>query len=145
MRVPVLHAGGVAAQFMKFSLVGTIGFIVDAGVLYLMMYLAGLDPFLGRLVSFLAAASATWLLNRIYTFKGRSTGPRTGQWARFVMANAVGWIINYGVYSALLLTSDFFYGIPVLAVAIGSLSGLAFNFTVSRKFIFNKSIAQPNG
>ncbi len=145
MRVPVLHAGGAANQFMKFSLVGTIGFIVDVGVLYLMMYLAGLDPFLGRLVSFLVAASVTWLLNRIYTFKGRSTGTWAGQWARFVMANAVGWIINYGVYGALLLTSDFFYRTPVLAVAIGSLSGLAFNFTVSRKFIFKETIAQPNG
>lgn len=145
MRIPVLRSDGAAVQFVRFSLVGVIGFVVDVGVLYLVMQLAGLDPYLGRAVSFLAAASVTWLLNRVYTFRDRSAGPPTGQWARFVLANAVGGGINYGVYAVLLVSSDLFFQAPVLAVAVGSLSGLAFNFTVSRKFVFQEPSARSPG
>lgn len=123
-------------QFAKFSVVGTIGFIADTGALYLLMFVAGLDPFTGRLFSFLFAATVTWLLNRNYTFRGSAPAPRTRQWARFVTVNAVGGALNYGVYSALILSGGWFLEAPVLAVAAGSIAGLACNFTASRKFVF---------
>lgn len=122
--------------FAKFCVVGVIGFVVDAGTLYLCMDQAGLDPYTGRIFSFLFAATVTWALNRRYTFRGSAPAPRTRQWARFVSANAVGGALNYGVYSALILSGGWFAGAPVLAVAVGSVAGLAFNFTASRKFIF---------
>jgi putative flippase GtrA len=61
----------------------------------------------------------------------------TRQWARFVTANTVGGALNYGVYSALVFSGGWFIKAPVLAVAVGSIAGLAFNFTVSRKYVFN--------
>ncbi len=75
-------------------------------------------------------------MNRTYTFIGGAKHRPGRQWARFVAANGVGGAINYGVYSLLLLTSPWFRAWPVLAVAVGSVAGLAFNFTVSRKLIF---------
>ncbi len=51
-------------------------------------------------------------------------------------ANAIGGVLNYGVYSALILSGGWFLEAPVLAVAVGSIAGLAFNFTASRKFVF---------
>jgi putative flippase GtrA len=100
------------------------------------MSMASLDPYTGRIFSFLFAATVTWVLNRNYTFRGSVPAPRTRQWARFVSANAVGGALNYGVYSALILSGGWFIKAPVLAVAAGSIAGLAFNFTVSRKFVF---------
>ena len=42
-------------QFLRFALAGTLGFVVDVGVLYRMLAL-GLGYYLGRAVSFLTAA-----------------------------------------------------------------------------------------
>ena len=98
------------------------------------MSMVGLDPYTGRIFSFLFAATVTWTSNRNYTFRDSAPAPRTRQWARFVTANAVGGALNYGVYSALILSGGWF--IKALAVAVGSIAGLAFNFTLSRKFIF---------
>ena len=123
--------------FAKFCVVGTIGFVADAGTLYLLMSLADLDPYTGRIFSFLFAATVTWALNRIYTFRSSAPAPRTRQWVRFVTANTVGGALNYGVYSVLVLSGGWFLKAPVLAVAVGAIAGLAFNFTVSRKYVFN--------
>ena len=49
-------------QFLRFGVVGTLGFLVDTAVLYLGLAL-GLGLYLGRAISYLAAASANWALN----------------------------------------------------------------------------------
>lgn len=136
MNLPDLHLPPAFEQFAKFCVVGVIGFVADAGTLYLLMSMAGLDPFTGRMFSFLFAATVTWTLNRNYTFRSSVPAPKTSQWARFVTANTIGGALNYGVYSALILSGGWFIKAPVLAVAVGSVVGLAFNFTASRKFVF---------
>ena len=55
------------------------------------------------LVSYLVAATGTWLCNRLWTFRGSGGGPAHRQWARFLTANAVGFVLNRGTY-ALLVT-----------------------------------------
>ena len=131
-------------QFFAFGAVGVAGFGVDAGVLTLLLRSGIAGPYLGRVVSFLCAASCTWILNKTYTFADR--GNRDGlasQWLRFLGANAVGGLVNYGVYSLLLSQSAFFSTYPVAAVAVGSLSGLTVNFALSRTFVF--AGARPSG
>lgn len=49
----------IAPQFLRFALVGAVGFFVDAGVLQIAVRQIGSDPYVGRVLSFLAAASAT--------------------------------------------------------------------------------------
>ncbi|WP_264289067.1 GtrA family protein [Duffyella gerundensis] len=56
---------------MIFALVGIAGFIVDALVLYLFKDFLGL--YISRLISFLAAVVATWVLNRQLTFRQMSS------------------------------------------------------------------------
>lgn len=94
----------------------------------------------GRAGSFLAAATTTWALNRRYTFSDLTptTGPAAAgrQWLRFLAANGVGGAINFGVYTALVLGSRLCREQPALAVAAGSLAGLAFNFAASRHWVF---------
>jgi putative flippase GtrA len=126
---------GVFPQFLRFSAVGAAGFLVDAGVLYLMIFGVGLGPWLARLPSFLAASAFTWFVNRIWTYKGPQAGGMAGQWLRFVSANALGGAVNYTVY-ALLILDETIRAHPLPAVALGSLAGLAVNFTLSRRFVF---------
>ncbi|MDD2658638.1 MAG: GtrA family protein [Methylococcales bacterium] len=131
-------------QFLKFGLVGIAGFIVDSAVLYLGLYLLGLNLYSGRVLSYLVAASATWALNRLYTF---SNSARTGigrQWSLFLIVNSIGGFVNYGVYAALVSSIDLFTEYPVLAVAIGSVMGLVFNFSLSRSLVFNTNNSTMN-
>lgn len=134
-----LGPGRVAAllEFFRFGVVGTLGFLVDAGVLLAAIAL-GLGPWVGRLVSFLAAATVTYSLNRAWTFRRRTggAGASAGQWARFVVVNLGGFAANYGTYAVLLATSATVATWPVLGVAAGSIAGLGVNFGLSRRFVF---------
>ena len=123
-------------QFLRFGVVGTIGFVVDAATLTAMMAL-GLGPYWGRIVSYLAAATTTFALNRAWTFRDRrGAGPVTAQWGRFLAVNLVGFAVNYGVYAASLALSPMAARSPVLGVAAGSLAGMLLNFALSRRLVF---------
>lgn len=123
-------------EFVRFSVVGVIGFVVDAAILYMMMRGLGFDPYSGRCVSYLVAATTTWYLNRRFTFRRSPSSPPQRQWAKFVSVNAIGGGVNVGVYVALISLGIPYASQPVVAVGIGSLAGLAFNFTASRSLVF---------
>ena len=125
----------VAQEFLRFGVVGTIGFLVDSGVLYGMIWL-GAGLYLGRAISYVAAATATWALNRVWTFRGRGGGPVHRQWALFVAVNLVGFSLNYGTYAVLVATVPVVAAHPVLGVAAGSIAGMFTNFALSRRVVF---------
>ncbi len=123
-------------QFLRFGVVGTIGFLVDAAVLLGMLGL-GLGPYSGRLLSYLAAASTTFALNRAWTFRAAPRdSPIAAQWGRFVILNLVGFAANYGTYAALIASLPLVAQHPVLGVAAGSVAGMSINFGLSRRFVF---------
>jgi putative flippase GtrA len=131
----MLDAGG---QFLRFCLVGGVGFVVDAGVLVLLIHL-GLDRYSGRVLSYLVAATVTWGLNRRYTFAGAAPQKPHRQWAQYVGVNAFGAGVNYVVYAGCLLASNFLYRNPVLAVAAGSAVALLVNFAANRYLVFRRA------
>lgn len=122
-------------QFLRFGVVGGIGFVVDTAVLYGALAL-GAGLYLGRAVSYIAAASATWALNRAWTFRGRGSGPVHRQWALFLVVNLGGFVLNYGTYAALVAVVPFVAANPVLGVAAGSIAGMFSNFILSRRLVF---------
>ncbi|MDB5379997.1 MAG: GtrA family protein [Rubritepida sp.] len=123
-------------QFLRFGVVGVAGFLVDAGVLTAMLWL-GLGPYAGRVVSYLAAASTTFALNRAWTFRSASReAPVAAQWRRFVLLNLVGFVANYGTYAALIAGTETVAAHPVIGVAAGSLAGMFINFGLSRRYVF---------
>ncbi|MEI6159546.1 MAG: GtrA family protein [Roseococcus sp.] len=123
-------------QFLRFGVVGTVGFLVDSAALLGMLAL-GLGPYGGRVVSYLAAASTTFALNRAWTFRtAKRDAPVAAQWGRFVLLNLVGFAANYGTYAALIATTPLVAEYPVLGVAAGSVAGMFINFGLSRRFVF---------
>jgi putative flippase GtrA len=105
------------------------------------LYLAlswGLGLYGGRAVSYMSAVSATWLLNRRYTFERTSGDNKLHQWARFVVSQLAGATINLGVYALLVHVSPLVAHEPVIGVAAGSLSGLLVNFSIARVFVFGR-------
>jgi putative flippase GtrA len=124
----------IGKEFLSFAVVGVIGLGVDLAVLYL------LAPYLGwyaaRVVSFLAAASATWLLNRNFTFRERrSDASIAREYAHYLLTMVGGALVNYSAY---VLTLHWLGGplAPALGVAIGSCAGLAVNFLSARHLVF---------
>ena len=57
-------------RFLRFAVIGGAAFLVDAGLLYLLIW-SGMGPYLGRVISLLTAATCTWLGNRKFTFDTR--------------------------------------------------------------------------
>lgn len=137
-----MHARlALIAQFFRFGVVGTVGFLVDAGVLWAMMAL-GAGPYGGRILSYVAAASATYALNRAWTFRSAARGaPVARQWGLFLALNLLGFAANYGTYATLLSTTEAVARWPVLGVAAGSLAGMFINFGLSRRFVFRQPMA----
>lgn len=125
---------GWRAQLVRFAAVGILGFVVDAGGVHLLIR-AGADLFSAQAVAFLCALTATWALNRRFTFHPVKQG-LLREWLRYAAANSTGGIANNAVYALLVWRSAFFARYPTLAVMAGSLAGLAFNFTATRALVY---------
>ena len=130
-------------QMLRFGTVGGVGFLVDSGLLQVMLQL-GLGYYGGRLVSFLAAATATWFLNRSFTFRRESpsaTHP-AGEWLVYLGLMVIGGVVNYGTYALAVELSEPVRRYPVLGVALGSIAGMAINFWTAKTMVFERK-AKP--
>jgi putative flippase GtrA len=120
-------------QFGRFALIGALGFLVDVAVLYAALAL-GADWIGARLLSFLAAASFTWAVNRRYTFA--ATGSAWREWLRYMASMAGGMLVNFLVYALVLWLLPAAWWTPGCAVACGSAAGLLVNFVSAKLFVF---------
>ena len=122
-------------QFMRFGTVGAMGFTVDNILVYSLRPFVGL--YWGGALSYLGSATFTWLINRLWTFRGRGRGGAVHrQWALFVAANFIGFTLNRGTYFILITISPFCADYPVAAIFAGTLMGMFMNFHMSRKVVF---------
>ncbi len=125
------------SKFLRFAVIGTAAFFVDAAILAFAIHQLGLGPYWGRAISFLCAASFTWAMNRRFTFaESAATRNRVREWGKFLVANGIGGGVNYGVYALIVAIGPQSVVTPYLALAAGSLAGLAFNFLLSKHLVF---------
>ncbi|WP_167772868.1 GtrA family protein [Ramlibacter humi] len=129
------HRLQVLPPVLRFGLVGGAGFLVDGGLLQLLVW-AGWGPITARLVSFPAAVLATWWLNREITFRGQDHGSLLGSLARYVAVSLVGTSINFGIYTSCVLASSAMATQPLVPFAIASIVAMAFNYLGSKHFAF---------
>jgi putative flippase GtrA len=118
------------SQFLRFAVVGTLGFLVDTAVLLTLARLLAMPPVPARVCSFLCAATATYLLNRRFTF--RAVAESKGRWLPYVCLAALGAMINIGVYRAWISTGGQDAVQLVVGSALGSVAAMFFNFFTSR-------------
>lgn len=123
--------------FFRFCLVGAAGFCIDGGLLQAGIHLLGLGVIAARVPSFTAAVLATWWMNRTFTFRAAGKSFRNS-FPPYVAANAVGLALNFGIYSAGVLFSETLAAMPLAALGIGAVLGLAFNYAASRLWVFGK-------
>lgn len=123
-------------QLLRFSVVGALGFFVDALVLYSVLTIFPVGPLLARIPSFLCAATFTWIMNRIWTFSSSRRPGAVGQWFTYTLAVLVGAVVNYACYASVVMMYSASSVSPLLGLAVGSLAGLAVNFTLARTVVF---------
>ncbi|MGC9357992.1 MAG: GtrA family protein [Anaerolineae bacterium] len=104
-------------RFLKFAVVGTIGAVVDFGLLYLLHPVLGLHLALANTISFTCAVLSNFTWNRYWTYPDSRSKPLTAQLGQFFIVNLAGWGINTGV---LLLFSP-----PLTRIAESLLFGTA--------------------
>ncbi len=129
----------IPGEFLRFCAVGTVGFIVDAGVLQILAVLLGMNPYSSRVISFLAAATVTWLLNRRYTFSADQDARLHREWARYISINAFGGGLNYLTYALCVSRFALVHRYLFLGVAAGSAVGLLVNYTASKYLEFGSA------
>ena len=121
-------------EFARFGTVGGIGFIVDNATVYGLRHAVGL--YWAGALAYLTAATTTWLLNRLWTYRGRGTGAAHRQWALFLATQLAGFALNRGTYALLITFVPLTVAYPVLAIACGTAAGMFVNFHFARSVVF---------
>ena len=119
---------------------GVIGFIVDAGVVQSLVSFADFDPYLARVISFLCAATTTWIWNRHTTFSDiRGQHRWHAEWARWMLAMTGGASLNYSIYALAVWQIQLVHSWPAIGVGMGSVVGSTFNFLSARRWVFGSA------
>jgi putative flippase GtrA len=125
-----------SVQFLKFGIVGVIGFVVDVAFLYLGIYGFGFGRIAAGFFSFFFAVTVTWIGNRLFTFRDAKHESMAKQWTKFAAVCLVGIVFNRGTYSLLVSTIPLIYDYPVIGLLAGTGVAMFFNFFASRRLVF---------
>ena len=129
---------GTRRRFLRFAVVGGIGFIVDASVLTLLVNGLGYGLYVSRAVSFSLAVTATWLINRRWVFQaGRPSGR---EYSGYFAVQFIGAVINLGIYVLVIELLPALAAMPVIPLACGSAVALIANFYLARRFVFRRTM-----
>ena len=142
----VPSAAGVSTlrRLPGFAIVGAIGFLIDAGILTVLMTGYDLDHYRARAISFAVAVTATWYLNRRWVFD-RHAVPMSGrEYSAYVLVQIIGAGINLSIFVLAIESVPELARIPVIPLAIGAVAALLFNFAASSRFVFPASRAQES-
>ncbi|MBI4132918.1 MAG: GtrA family protein [Candidatus Sungbacteria bacterium] len=93
----------VAYQFSKFLLVGGLNFLVDLGVLNILIFATGIAGGFYvvsfKAVAFLVAVTSSFLLNKFWTFRALSVEHAGLQFFEFLVVSGVGIAVNVGIFA----------------------------------------------
>lgn len=119
-------------KFLKFSVVGFSGTIVDFGITYICKERIRINKYLANSAGFIMAASWNYALNRVWTF--RSNDPAyIIQYSKFMVIAVIGLLINNTIVYVLNDKKNLnFYFAKLIAVFIV----VIWNFVANYRFTF---------
>ena len=86
-------------RFLKFSVVGVIGAIVDFGTFNLLNSIMGLRSLDASILSFIAAVTSNFIWNRFWTYPDSRSKPVRHQAFQFGLVNTIGLLIRTPVFA----------------------------------------------
>jgi putative flippase GtrA len=137
-------------RFLKFCVVGVIGFVVDFGIMNLLLHLTG-NARLASTVSFIAAVISNFIWNRYWTYPDSREKPLMQQLGQFFLINVIGLGIRYLLFLTIdqpiitlaerLLPADFFISPSVIGhnitMIIAVFIVMMWNFFANRLWTYN--------
>jgi len=92
-------SGRTGNQFIRFSLVGSSGVLVNLAVYTFGIYVLSWHYLPAGTLSFLVAMTNNFILNRYWTFKSHRTGEAGagGQYFRYFVVTLFGYLVNMGL------------------------------------------------
>jgi putative flippase GtrA len=139
-KIPVLY------KFIKFGEAGGLNWLVDLGMVNLLIFATGYSTgvyfavFKG--VAFLTAATNSFFWNKYWVFSGAKKQEEKKEIGKFATATALGMLFNIVIASVIAyLGPVLFAGIEGktwanIATIIGSLSAMVFNFVLYKIWVF---------
>lgn len=124
MNVATARTRRELGRFVRFSFVGALGAIVDFGTFNLLTAVIGLWSILASALSFSAAVTSNFLLNRYWVYPDSRSKAVGRQVVQFALVNLVGLIIRTPVFA--LSEGPFIRAATSLVVgSLGRSGGLA--------------------
>jgi len=137
-------------RFFRFALVGTLGAVIDFGVMNLLSHFTDMPLVYAGTISFLCAVVSNFTWNRIWTYPESRSRPLLGQLGMFFLVNLAGVairipILHYleppmlrffeGIFHTSYNAAEFYAKNFTLAVAVGIV--MLWNFFVNRYWTYN--------
>ena len=139
-------------RFLKFSMVGVIGAVVDFGTFGLLHVALALPGVLAQAISFSAAVASNFLWNRFWTYPDSRSKPLARQLTQFFVVSVVGLTVRTPIFAVLekpfgrwVNAVALPIGLPLTPQEIGSYLALTtavvivlfWNFLVNRLWTYN--------
>ena len=135
LKESLITTGRTGNQFLRFSLVGSSGVVVNLAVYTLAIYVFNLHYLLAATLSFMVAMTNNFLLNRYWTFNTNQSAGQGfgGQYLKYFLVTLFG----YGVNMALLwVFIDGFHWHKVFSQLVAILVTTLSNFIGSKLWAF---------
>lgn len=136
-----------AERFLKFAVVGTIGFIVDFGLLFLLKEWVGIKvTVFANTISFCAAVISNFILNRYWTYPDSRSKRIRFQLPQFTLVSVIGLALNNTIVHLLeipfdTLLNDSFLHLTnrgyIPAKIVATVVVLFWNFFINRYWTYN--------
>jgi putative flippase GtrA len=95
----LIHDKQERTRFLKFMVVGTIGFVVDFAVFNLCRSGFKIIPEVSSVISFIVAVLSNFTFNRYWTYPDSRSKPLMSQLAQFGVVNVIGLVIRTVVFT----------------------------------------------
>ncbi|HEV2402965.1 MAG TPA: GtrA family protein [Candidatus Saccharimonadales bacterium] len=123
----------IAYDKIRFLIVGGIGFVVNYAALTLLFHILKLPITFAQILAAETAILSTFAGNNFWAFTHHQHISFKKKIIRFHVSSAAGQIINSSCVILLVYFIHLYYG---LALVVGSLAGLVWNYTLYKRFVF---------
>ena len=123
----------LSSPFVRFSIIGALGTLVNLLSLYAMRYFLGLEHELASIIAIEISLLNNFILNDIWTFRKRRRGGIISSLLNYHLANFMGIITQFSISMSLYR----FFGIEsILSQFIGIIVGFIVNYSLSKRVVW---------
>jgi putative flippase GtrA len=126
-------------ELVKFGVTGGLGTITNLAIFYVLADRLHFLPQAVSVLCFIVAGTQNYFINSAWTFNRKDSDnerPTFRKWILFMSSSLVGLFVNITVLT--LLLRFFSFPLQTIPQMIGILSGMMFNFLLSKYVVFKK-------